>query len=381
MTGDGPEATAREFATAGDPVWVRPIPGGHINGTWEVATRDASRREHRYVLQRLNPRVFPSPQLVMDNVARVTAHLQERIERAGLPDPGRRSLRLVLTRAGERWHRATDGAGWRMCDLIPDAETLLAPRGADDARRAARAFGEFGRWLDDYRGPPLAETLPGFHDTPARWRALAAAVRKDAVGRASGAATELRRLEEARGVGHLIPEALARGEIPRRIAHNDAKLSNVLFDRRSGEALAVIDLDTVMPGTRLSDFGDLVRSLVSTAREDEPEPARVEADPALFRAIVTGYMEALGSTLTEPERTLLTGAARAMVFEQSVRFLTDHLEGDRYYGVSHPEHNLVRARAQLALYESLTRQAPAFDAIVREQSAPRPLRSRSSCEP
>ena len=225
-----------------------------------------------------------------------------------------------------------------------------------DAAAAARAFGEFQWRLSDYDGPPLHVTIPGFHDTPQRVEALRRAAAADPLERAGGAAREIAFAEEQRALAHPFAAAQERGELPLRIAHHNAKIANVLFDETNGEVVCVVDLDTVMPGSSLYDFGDLVRSMVSEAPEDEPDPHRVAADPARFGAIVRGYLDGVNGLLSEAEHLLLPMAPLTMVYEQGVRFLTDHLEGDVYYRIDRPAQNLDRARAQFALLASLQRQ-------------------------
>jgi Ser/Thr protein kinase RdoA (MazF antagonist) len=291
----------------------------------------------------------------MENIAAVTAHLARK---------GERTLAYVPARAGAPLAWDAGGSCWRMSEFIDGAMMLERARDAADAERAADAFGRFQRALADYAGAPLHATLAGFHDTAARVAALGRATSADSHARATRAHDVLAGLERHRGrlAGFFAAARIAHPAFE-RIAHHDAKIANVLFDAR-GNAICVIDLDTVMPGLSLYDFGDLMRSMVSAAAEDEPDPARVHAEAARYAAIVRGYLAGTGAMLGDAERHLLPGAAEAMTFEQSVRFLTDFLEGDRYYRVARPEHNLERARAQLALLDSLAEQRAEFHRMV-----------------
>ena len=232
------------------------------------------------------------------------------------------------------------------------------------AREAARAFGAFVRLLADCPARTLHQTIPGFHDTEKRLTDLEAAARRDACGRAAGALADIRAILEERAIADVLPPLVADGEIPLRVVHNDAKIANVLFDGRTGAAACVIDLDTVMPGVVLHDFGDMVRSMASPTDEDEPDTGRVEARPEFVEALAEGFLAEAGTELTATERRLLVFAGRLITLEQAARFLTDHLDGDRYYRTARTDHNLHRARSQIALYRSLKKQEPALAALL-----------------
>ncbi len=290
----------------------------------------------------------------MQNVARVTLHL------AG-------PLRLVPTLEGAAFFEDDQGGVWRLYHYIEHAVQRVGPLdaiGPAHAERAARAFGAFQRGLVDLPGPPLHETIPHFHDTPRRLEALERAVQRDAAGRAAGVSGEIAQLRARRELAPLLVDAAASGAVPERIVHNDAKLANVLFDAGSGEPLCVVDLDTVMPGLGLYDFGDLVRSMTTRAAEDERNVAHVRLEPELFAGVARGYLGATGDLLTRAERDLLVPAAQVIVFEQAVRFLIDHLEGDRYYRITRPGHNLDRCRTQLALLGALLEQEATLQRVI-----------------
>ncbi len=348
------------FTYAGKVSGIASLPGGHINDSYRVDAASES-----YLLQRLNPHVFPDAGKVMDNVSRVTAHLAARLRAAGVADWRRRTLALVPARTGADWVRDDEGAAWRLFGFITG--TVVRERAASpaDARAAGHSFGEFLRLLADYHGPPLTETIPGFHDTAARLERLEQAVRKDARRCVAGARPEIEMAIGQRQVADVLPPLLRSGAVPSRIAHNDAKLSNVLLDARNGEPLCVVDLDTVMPGSALYDFGDLVRSVTSPTLEDEEDLSQVGVRVPMFEALARGYLEAAGAVLTPGERDLLVFAGRLITLEQAVRFLTDHLEGDRYYRIARPGHNLIRARTQFRLFESLTGCQDELKEIIR----------------
>lgn len=345
-------AALRRFAILAGAPDVTVHSGGHINDSFRV-TCTGERGTRSWLLQRLNPHVFPDGPGVMANVAHVTRHIAARLRREGVADPERRTLTLVPARDGADWHTDDTGACWRLFPFIDGTCATERPRHVRDAEQAAAAFGRFLHHLADYDGPPLAITLPGFHDTAARFAALDEAIRRDAAGRAAGVRREIDGVLRHRSLADVLPPLLRSRDVPTRVVHNDAKMANVLFDARTDAALCVVDLDTVMPGSLLHDFGDLVRSMASPTAEDERDLRQVGVRVEMFEALARGFVVALGDVLTPAERALLPFAGELLTLEQAVRFLTDHLDGDRYYRITRPGQNLDRARAQLALLESL----------------------------
>ena len=341
-----PETAAAAFV--GEDASCAPFAGGHINASWLVR-----RGTERRFLQRINARVFPDPRQVMANATAVTAHVRACREQVTCPA-------LLPTLSGRPWLEDEAGDFWRCTEYV-DAQVKPTVGSARDAREAAFAFGTFARMLASYEGPPLPETIPGFHDTRARLRQLERAVASDPLDRVTAVQADIEALRQRSHLADLLPPRLATGDVPCRLAHNDAKITNVLFDHASGCARWVVDLDTVMPGSLLHDFGDLVRSSVSRAAEDAATP---EAEPELFEALAEGFLRGAGQTPTGTEVELLESAGRLITFEQAVRFLTDHLQGDTYYRIDRPGQNLERARSQLALLESLESRAEAFRATV-----------------
>jgi aminoglycoside phosphotransferase (APT) family kinase protein len=358
-------AVLARFAVSFPLVSLEPHTSGLINHSW-VTTVAAPGERRRYVLQQINRHVFHHPEEVMENMVRVTRHVAARLAREGAPDAGRRVLSLVPTLDGASHQVDPAGETWR---LVPWVEgTCATERAANEAeaRETARAFGRFLAHLQDLPGPPLHETIPGFHDTPGRLVAFERAVEADRVSRAALCRDEIGALLDRRALASALSEPAARGEIPVRATHNDAKIANVLFDATTGEGLCVVDLDTVMPGLAPYDFGDLARSTVSDSEEDERDLSRVRVRVPVFEALARGFVEGAGDALSPAERSLLVTGAKVIVYEQAIRFLGDHLDGDRYYRTTRPAHNLDRARNQIRLLESLETSSPELERIAPE---------------
>jgi Ser/Thr protein kinase RdoA (MazF antagonist) len=295
---------------------------------------------------------------------RVTHHLREKLREHGLPQPERRCLQLVAARDGSPFHVDAAGGVWRTFRFLEGTRGFDAIESPAQAFEAARAFGAFAAMLADLPPPPLHATIPHFHDLGRRLEAFEAAVRSDAYGRAVAAGAEVTALRQS--IADLERElaALDVAALPRRVVHHDCKLNNLLFDEESGEALCVIDLDTVMAGNLLSDFGELVRTGACPAPEDERDLARVHFDLALFEALARGYLAGIGRLLSEHERRALPLAGRLFGLMNAVRFLTDHLTGDVYFRIRREGHNLDRARAQLRLAERMLEHADRMREIV-----------------
>jgi len=341
---------------------------GHINDTFIAAFQHGPSRR-RYVVQRLNSNVFKDPRAVMGNLAAVTRTLRERLRDSGATNVHRRTLTLVPTRDGGDFTVDDRGELWRAFVLIEGSRTHPAVSHPRQAYQAGRAFGAFQAQLMNYAGPRLAEVLPGFHDTRARFQALRAAVADSSRERLVRCDREVEALLRRESLASLLLDLREQGSLPERIAHNDAKIGNLLFDDATGEALCVIDLDTVMPGLAPHDFGDLVRSSVCRAAEDEGDLHRVDLEPDLFEALTSGYLETAGAFLCAAEKEALVLSSKIIVYEQALRFLTDHLEGDRYYRVARPGHNLDRSRVQIRLLERIEEREPELDRCVERLAA------------
>ncbi|MEY3110239.1 MAG: hypothetical protein RJB43_338 [Verrucomicrobiota bacterium] len=356
-------AIAGEFALAGEIVSASPYGSGHINDTYKVDVKPTS-GPSRFVLQRINHNVFRRPDELMENVERVCAHAYSKLKEAGEPNADRRTLRLIPTLEGKAWHIDAAGNRWRCYHFIEGATGHDVVRSPEQAYAAAKSFGAFQSLLADLPGGRLHETIPDFHHTPSRFARFQQALAKDSQGRAAASVPEIAfALARAHEVS-IVVDALRDGTLPERVTHNDTKLNNVLLDDITQEGVCVIDLDTVMPGSVLYDFGDLVRTSTSPAAEDETDLAKVRMQFPMFEALIKGYLESAAGFLTPKEKELLPFAGKLITFEIGLRFLTDWLEGDTYFKIKRPTHNLDRARTQFKLVESIEAQLPAMQALV-----------------
>lgn len=347
-----PEKVTGAFQVQGMPVAVQPLVIGRIHDTYLV-TRGEGRRNWRYILQRINTRVFGSPGAMMDNIRRVTGHVRQRLVNEGDTDRADRVLSVVAARDGNPCWRDEEGAWWRMYSYVENTRSYDRADTPAIAYRGARAFGDFVRLLSDLPGPPLRETIPGFHDTPARLGALQQAIEADGLNRAAGARDAIDFALERESLTRLLADRQAAGDLVGRIVHNDTKINNVLFDRDTDEVVCVVDLDTVMPGLVLHDFGDLVRTTVSLAAEEEQDLDRIDIRLPVFEAVVQGYMAGAGASLSAREVEFMPWGAQVITFELGMRFLTDHLAGDCYFRTTRPGQNLDRARRQFRLLERM----------------------------
>lgn len=328
--------------------YVKPFGSGHINDTFAVYTGASGEESLSYVIQRINPSVFKNPRAVMDNIFGVTEYLRRQILRNG-GDADRETLRYLKTKEGENYFEGTDGSAWRCYNYIPDSICLQSVTRPEDFYHSGKIFGAFLRALEQYPADTLYETIEKFHDTRDRYRRFAIALERDVKNRAAECADEIAFVQARAGECGTLMDLLETGRLPLRVTHNDTKINNILFDKDSGQALCVIDLDTIMPGLALNDYGDSIRFGASTAAEDEPNTELVHLDLTLFEAYTRGYLEAAGAVLTDTEKEYLPWGAKLMTFECGMRFLTDYLQGDAYFKVSHPQQNLDRARTQFKL--------------------------------
>jgi hypothetical protein len=365
------EAVAACFAVPGELAAVEPFAGGHIHDSYRLTYRQGGSSPH-YLLQRLNDRVFCDPAGLMENIRRVTAHIAQRLAARGETDVGRKVLTLVLTQGGAPFYRDDSGVCWRLYVFVEGTRVYETVETPAQAEQAGRAFGEFQSLLADLAPPRLRETIPDFHNTPLRYAALDRVVAADVCGRVAAANAEIEFAARRRGAAAVLLDLHRAGEIPERIVHNDAKIANVLVDAETGEALCVVDLDTVMPGLSLYDFGDMVRTMTSPSVEDETDLSRVEVQVSLFEALARGYLSAAGGFLNEVERAQLVTAGKLITLEQGVRFLTDFLGGDTYYKTQRPGQNLDRCRTQFKLVASLERYEDVLTRLVA-----RPDRART----
>ena len=349
------------FQTQGTVNDIRPLGSGLINDTYKVTTAEPD--EPDYVLQRINHAIFQDVDGLQHNIEAVTAHIRRKLEERGEKDVERKVLHFLPADNGKTyWY---DGASyWRMMVFIPRAKTYETVN-PEYSYCAGKAFGEFEAMLADVT-EPLVETIPDFHNTPKRLRDLEAAARADGCGRAAGVQEELGFFMERSGRVGLALSMQQRGEIPLRVTHNDTKLNNVLLDRKTVRALCVVDLDTVMPGLSLYDFGDAIRTGASTALEDERDLERVSLSLPFYTAFTKGFLEECAASLTEAEIRMLPYGAWLMTMECGIRFLTDYLSGDTYFHISRREHNLDRCRTQIRLAADMERQMEQMEAIAAE---------------
>ncbi|MDP6629627.1 MAG: aminoglycoside phosphotransferase family protein [Kiritimatiellia bacterium] len=357
------KAVSAAFDIEGPFVSGGPYGTGHINDTYAV-TFDQAQGPTRYILQRINHDVFKDPVQVMENIGRVTQHLRNKLTAAGVDDSDRRTLTLIPTRDGASYHVDTDGHFWRIYIFIEDAQTYDELETTHQAFEAAKAFGAFMKQLADLPGGPLAETIPAFHDTRARFDTLQAAIEADVCNRAADVAAEIAFANQREPMVDTLLDLQRAGRIPLVTTHNDTKLNNVMLDDATGEGICVIDLDTVMPGLALYDFGDMVRTAMRPCPEDETDLSKVVGRIEMFEAITQGYLATAGDALNATELDHLAFSARLITFEIGIRFLTDYLQGDVYFKTHRDGQNLDRTRVQFTMVKSMEQQADAMEQIV-----------------
>ncbi len=343
------QLVSRNFQICGRFLSAEPYGSGHINDTY-CAIFDQGGTRIRYIHQRINHHVFKKPTALMENITRVTTHLHTKL--AGQADRTRRALTLVPAQDGRSFHRDEQGNYWRTYIFIERARTCDAAGSTTQAFQAAKAFGEFQRLLADLSSPRLHDTIADFHNTPKRLTALERAVDADAMNRAKPAKAEIEFALSRKPMTN----ALLSAGLPERVTHNDTKFNNVLLDNATQEGICVVDLDTVMPGLVLYDFGDMVRTTTSPSLEDERDLTQVRMQFPMFQALVQGYLSTAGGFLTKGEREHLAASGKLITFEIGLRFLTDFLQGDTYFKVHREGHNLDRCRAQFKLVESIEQQ-------------------------
>ena len=344
------QSVASQFRLHGRLVESAPYGSGHINDTFVLVYDQAGARV-RYILQRVNHRVFKNVPGLMENIQRVSAHLSGKLAADAQAD-ARGALTLVPTLAGGSFHQDAQGCFWRVYLFIEGAKTYDVIETTTQARAAASAFGQFQVLLADIPGARMHETIPDFHDTPKRFARFEEMLAANPAGRAAGAGPEIEQaLAWKEQAGRLLKLA-AQGGMPERITHNDTKLNNVMIDNDTARAICVIDLDTVMPGSVLFDFGDLVRTATNTGREDERDLRKVSCNFDIFVQLAEGYLS-VAHFLTDEEKAPLPFSGKLLAYENAIRFLTDYLKGDVYFRIHRETHNLDRCRAQMCLAESI----------------------------
>lgn len=344
-----PDEILGAFAFEGMPKNAERITDGHINNTFALTFESDSGKVKRYLLQELNTNVFRQPEALMNNVVGVTEFLRKKIIAAAGGDCERECLTVIPSKDSKPYFISSDGRFWRCFNFIENTYTLQKVESAESFAAAARAFGNFQCLLSDYPAETLVETIPNFHNTASRFADFKKALADNLSGRANTCKDETDFILKRESDCSVLVDMTARGELPLRVTHNDTKLNNVMFDNETGEGICVVDLDTVMPGLALYDFGDSIRFGASTAAEDEPDLEKVHFSPEYFEAYTDGFLATAGSALTDNEINLLAFSSKLMTLECGMRFLGDYINGDTYFKTDYPDHNLVRARTQLKL--------------------------------
>ena len=352
------------FDFAGEHISHERYGSGHINDTFLIINRDAG-EEKRYILQRMNHEIFKDPVSLMKNVEGVTSFLREKIIANG-GDPYRETLNLVRTKDGGTYYIDSNGNYWRAYLFIAGATCYNLVEKPEDFYQSGKAFGHFQRMLADYPAKELSETIPNFHNTPVRFETFKQAVKEDVRGRAASVQEEIAFVMDRAGDMGAAQTMLEDGRLPLRVTHNDTKLNNIMIDDVTGEALCIIDLDTIMPGLSIFDFGDSIRFGANTAEEDETDLSKVSLSLLLIDIYTKGFLEGCNGSLTEAEVMMLPMGAKLMTLECGVRFLTDYLQGDTYFKIHREHHNLDRTRTQFGLVADMEKKWAEMEAIVKK---------------
>lgn len=352
------------FPFSGELVEYEATNVGLINSTYILTFSDGN-QNFKYIVQKINTNVFRNPDELMSNIMNVTSFLRNKINLSG-GNSKRETLTFLYTKDNTPYFRDADGECWRAYVYIGKCYTCDRVDSAVKAYRSGKAFGKFQKMLSDYPAESLFETIPNFHNTPSRYDALKEAIENNRSGRLAEVADEidfaLRREEDASRLVNLAAE----GKIPMRVTHNDTKINNLLFDSITNEAFCVIDLDTIMPGLSLYDFGDSIRSGAVSSDENEKDLEKYGLNAELFKSYTEGFLSEAGKALNETEVANLAFSAKLMALECGVRFLTDYLDGDTYFRTEYPEHNLVRCKTQFKLVEDIERQMDELNSCVDE---------------
>lgn len=338
---------------------------GHINVTY-LAVYNNNGKEEKYIIQKINPNVFKNIEKLMDNIFDVTSFLRDKIRKAG-GDENRETLHYIKTVDGDKYYTTADGSCYRAYIFVSDSVSYNSVDNAELFKQSGIAFGKFQRLLADFPADTLYETLPEFHNTKHRYETeFIPAVNNNLSGRKDTCQNEIDFVMEREAYCSRLVDLIAEGKLPLRVTHNDTKLNNVIFDKDSDKAICVIDLDTVMPGLALYDFGDSIRFGANTAVEDEKDLSKVSINLDYFKAYADGFLSEAGKSLNQCEIDNLAFASLLMTFECGMRFLTDYLNGDTYFRTAYPEHNLVRARDQFALVADMEKHMDEMEKIISD---------------
>lgn len=338
---------------------------GHINTTYQLCFQDNQGQKKDYVVQKINTYVFKDPDALMENIVGVTSFLRREIEKNG-GDPERETLNFLPCNDGKYYVKDQNGDCWRCYHHVGDVYTCNTIESEEVFKNAGEAFGRFQKMLASYPSETLKETIPNFHNTYSRFLDFEKAVRDNLSGRREQAAKEIQFMRAREADTHVLLDLMGKGELPLRVTHNDTKLNNILFDNKTNRGICVIDLDTVMPGLALYDFGDSIRFGANTASEDEKDLSKVSLSLPLYKAYVDGYLGVAKDSLTPREIEYLPFSSKLMTLECGMRFLTDFLNGDTYFKTAYPEHNLVRCRTQFKLVEDMEKKMADMQTLTAE---------------
>ena len=359
------ESIVSKFRIPGQYVEHQAIRSGLINQTYLVHLKDKDGSLYKYVFQRINTNVFREPYHVMDNIIHVTEHIKQHM----IAEDGtytRRVLSFALSKDGLPYYESEQDGFWRAYEFVDNSIAYNIAPSADHFFEAGYAFGRFQHYLNDYDATTLYDTIPNFHNTVVRVQALREAIENNVAGRLKDVSPEVDFLLARADEANLIVDALENGSIPYRVTHNDTKINNVLFDNDTDKAICVIDLDTVMPGSSLYDFGDAIRSGACAAAEDEPDLNKVEMDLNKYRLFTKGFIKGTHTLLTEKEIEMMPIGAKMMTYEVAVRFLTDYLNGDVYFHTDYSGQNLLRCRTQIKLVSDMEKKMEAMQGFAKE---------------
>lgn len=351
------------FCFEGEFIEAVPYGFGHINDTYAASFKKTDGSSHRYILQRINNNIFKNPEQLMNNIKLVTGHIKRKLSSQGA-DYGRQTLSIIDTKWGQSYYKTADNKYWRAYVFIEGARTYQIVENENHLYNAGNAFGKFQKLLSDFEANSLYEVIPDFHNTRKRYFAFMDAVNADICNRASEVQAEIDFINKRAQETGKITELLENNKLPVRVTHNDTKFNNVMIDDITGEGICVVDLDTVMPGSSLYDFGDAIRSGTNPADEDEKDLSRVSMELRLFEKYTKGYLDATRNVLTPLEIDLLPLGAKLMTLECGIRFLTDYLNGDVYFKIHREGHNLDRCRTQFKMVEDIETKWDEMKSIV-----------------
>ena len=354
-------AVADNFIIDGSVINIEECHNGHINRTYFLTCNTGK----RYVMQMVNTDIFKKPDEVMENIVGVTEHIRRGYEAKGI-DATRRALNVIWTKGGKWGYVDERGVYWRMYDFVEDSDCYMQVESAEMFTKVGYAFGQFQRQLADFDASALHESIPNFHNTEWRYANLEKAIAENKSGRAHLIPDDIKFALDRKEITSFINKSIADGSLTLRVTHNDTKLNNIMMDRETGEGICVIDLDTVMPGSVLADFGDSIRFGASSAAEDETDLSKVYCRLDMFEAYAKGFIEGLEGSLSESEIRALPMGALILTYETGIRFLSDYLDGDTYFRVNYPNHNLDRARNQFKLVKDMEEKMAEMNAIIEK---------------